>query len=303
MTSVDFGLTVGRFRLDPIVEFQGPRMSPSEMFPSLGSERASDLLGTLPSDGYDVNSGKLVTSVHSWLVRSADGMCLLIDTCFGNHKPRPNFPMFHMQQTDWLAQLASFGVAPGHVTHVVNTHLHHDHVGWNTFLDGGEWRPTFPRARHLLPKLEVDAGAGGLPAWNGDAFGDSVAPIIAAGLAELVSPPYKVEPGIRLIAAPGHSPGMMVVEIAEEGRAGVLAGGDPMHHAIQVLAPEANTRFCENPERAAATRRALLERCADDGWMIAATHFCAPRAMRIRRNGDGFSLNDRAPEANISALV
>jgi glyoxylase-like metal-dependent hydrolase (beta-lactamase superfamily II) len=289
MLNVGDGLAVGKFRLDPIVEFQGPRMPACEMFPALASARAADLLERVPSDGFDAASSRLVTSVHSWLVRSSDGICMLIDTCFGNLKPRPNFPIFHMQRTRWLANLSAAGVAPEQVTHVVNTHLHHDHVGWNTFYDGDQWKPTFPRARYLLPKVEVDAGASGLPAWNGGAFEDSVAPVLAAGLAELVTPLHQIEPGIRLIAAPGHSAGMMIVEVSDGGTS-ILAGGDPMHHAIQLLAPELNTRFCENPGAAAATRRALLERCADEDLLLAATHFCAPRAMRVRRDGDGFAL-------------
>lgn len=289
------GLTVGRFRLDPIVEFEGRRMPPAAMFPNVGPDRLAALLRRVPDGSYDAATDQLVTSVHSWLVRDEAGLVLLVDTCFGSLKDRPTHPFFHMQQSDWMQRLERLGVRAGDVTHVVNTHLHLDHVGWNTHLADGAWRPTFPNARHLMPRVEAEimrAGASTHMIYNERPWNDSVRPVIEAGLADLVDPPFMVVPGIRLIACAGHSPGMMVAEIAGGSGGGVMAGGDPLHHPLQVFAPDANTLFCEDPEGAAAARRAFLGHCADEGWRIAATHFCVPRVLSVRRDGDGFAWGD-----------
>jgi glyoxylase-like metal-dependent hydrolase (beta-lactamase superfamily II) len=283
------GLSVGQFRLDVVPEFGGPRMLPQEMFPSLDAGTFAAMRPLIRPDSFDPPSGKLVTSVHSWLVRGPGGLVLLLDTGSGNGKSRPQFPIFNHLNTDWMERLAALGVAPGQVTHVVNTHLHHDHVGWNTRWDGAAWAPTFPQARHLMPRLEAEAGPAIFPPWNAGCFEDSVVPVLEAGLAELVTPPFQVAPGLRLLPAPGHSPGMLVLEVSDGQGGGVLAGGDPMHHALQLFAPALNTRFCQAPDEAAATRLALLERCADEGFGLAAIHFYAPRVLRLKRDGARFA--------------
>ena len=288
MTPPERNITVGPFRLDVIAEFGGPRMRPEEMFPALTPERWTAIRPSLPAAAYDDASGRIVTSVHSWLVRG-EGLTIVVDCGSGNGKNRPLFPMFHRLATDWLDQLAALGVRPDDVTHVVNTHLHHDHVGWNTRQDGEDWVPTFTRARYLFPRLEADAGGGIFPAWNGEAFEDSVAPVLAAGLVDKVDPPHRIAPGLTLRPVPGHSPGMMILEVADGAGGGAMLSGDPMHHCLQVFAPDLNTRFCQAPEQAAATRRALLERAADQGFALGCTHFLAPRLLRVRRAGTGFA--------------
>src|ERR1700749_167838 len=133
-------IVVGRYRLDPIAEFEGPRMPPAAMFPAAEPQHLAQLLERAPSGSYDRANNQLFTSVHTWLVRDDSGMVMLIDTCFGNHKDRlPTPPFFHMQKNDWLERLAALGVQPSDVSLVINTHLHLDHVGWNTYLDNGSW--------------------------------------------------------------------------------------------------------------------------------------------------------------------
>jgi glyoxylase-like metal-dependent hydrolase (beta-lactamase superfamily II) len=280
---------VGAFELHPVVEFEGPRMAPQQLLPELDQDRLADLLPRLPAGCVDAASGFLVTSVHTWVVRGPDGLTVLVDTCFGNRKPRPGFPGFHMQETDWLARLGALGVERGQVTHVINTHLHLDHVGWNTELVNGSWRPTFPAARYLMPRRELAAGPSGAAGWNRDCFEDSIAPVVAAGLVRPVEPPHRVASGLTLVAAPGHSPGMMVLAVADGGGGGVLVGGDPLHHPLQLLAPDLSTRFCEDTALAASTRRSLLSRCADEGWAIAATHLVSPRFLAVQREGNAFA--------------
>jgi glyoxylase-like metal-dependent hydrolase (beta-lactamase superfamily II) len=286
-------VVVGRYRLDPVAEFEGPRMPPAAMFTKADPKYLANLLERSPAGSYNKNTNQLYTSVHTWLVRDDNGLVLLIDTCFGNLKNRlPSHPFFHMQENDWLSKLAALGVQPDDVTHVINTHLHLDHVGWNTRLVDGVWTPTFARARHIMPRREADLAKAGklVPLEANDrSIVDSVFPIIDAGLADFVDPGFQFADDIRLIPCYGHSPGMLLVEIAG-GSKGVIAGGDPLHHPLQVLDPSVNTGFCEKPEEAAASRHAFLARCADEGWAIAPTHFFVPRTTKVRRTGDGFDL-------------
>jgi len=299
MNGVADSLVVGRYRLDRIAEFEGRRMPPAAMFTRSDPKHLASLLEGVPPGSYEKSTDQLVTSVHSWLVRDDAGMVLLIDTCFGNLKDRlPSHPFFHMQTTDWLAKLAALGVRPADVTHVIVTHLHLDHVGWNTYLADGVWTPTFTRARHFMPRIEVDlARAGGMMPLvaNQRSLADSVFPVIDAGLADFVEPGDEIAPGIRLVPCYGHSPGMLLVEITGKingfGDApGIIAGGDPLHHPLQVLGPDVNTGFCELPDQSAASRRAFLARCADEGWAMAPTHFLVPRVAKVRRAGDDFAL-------------
>lgn len=284
---------VGRYRLDRIAEFEGARMPPTAMFTRSDPKYLDRLLERVPAGSYNKATNQLQTSVHSWLVRDDAGMVLLIDTCFGNLKNRlPSHPFFHMQQDDWLQKLAALGVAPADVTHIIITHLHLDHVGWNTTLTDGAWTPTFTNARHFMPRMEAGlARTGGLMKLeaNERSLVDSVFPVIDAGLAEFVEPGTEIAPNIRLTPCYGHSPGMLLVEISG-GPNGVIAGGDPLHHPLQVLDPDVNTGFCEIPDQAAVSRRAFLARCADEGWSIAPTHFYVPKVAKVRRAGDAFEL-------------
>jgi glyoxylase-like metal-dependent hydrolase (beta-lactamase superfamily II) len=286
-------IVVGRYRLDPIAEFEGPRMPPAAMFTQTDPKRLATLLERVPPESFARGTNLLLTSVHTWLVRDDAGLVMLIDTCFGNLKNRmPTHPFFHMQKNDWLQRLAALGVEPEDVTHVVNTHLHLDHVGWNTHLSEGAWVPTFRRARHIMPRLEVDLVRAGkfipLPA-NDRAIADSVLPILDAGLADVVEPWTTIAPDMRLVPCYGHSPGMLLVEISG-GERGIIAGGDPLHHPLQVLDPSVNTGFCERPAEAAAARYEFLARCADEGWTMAPTHFYRPRVARVRRAGNVFEI-------------
>ena len=290
-------VVIGKYRLDPVAEFEGPRMQPPAMFTKTDPQHLARLLERTPAGSYDKAANQLFTSVHTWLVRDDAGMVLLVDTCFGNLKNRlPTHPFFHMQKNDWLSKLAALGVQPEDVTHVINTHLHLDHVGWNTKLVDGVWKPTFHRARHIMPRLEVDLVKAGKwmrhEVWhevNLRSIADSVVPVIDAGLADFVDPEFQVASDIRLLPCYGHSPGMLLVEISG-GSKGIIAGGDPLHHPLQVLDPNVNTGFCEKPDEAAASRHAFLARCADEGWAIAPTHFLVPRVTKVRRVADGFDL-------------
>ena len=155
----------------------------------------------------------------------------------------------------------------------------------NAMPRDGAWMPTFPTARYISGRLEAEAGPGIMPPRNADASEDSVAPILAAGMAELVEAPHVIAPGVTLLPAPGHSPGMMVVEVCDGAGGVVLAGADPMHHPLPLFAPELNTRRCQNPDQAATTRLGLLDRGADEGFRVRRHSFlhdpCPARAAFV----------------------
>jgi len=298
MSETNSTFLVGRYRLDAIPEFEGARMPPAAMFTKASPDHLDSLLDRVPAGSYDRSRKVLCTSVHSWLVRDDNGLVMLIDTCFGNLKNRmPSHPMFHMQSNDWLSKLAALGVQPEDVTHVINTHLHLDHVGWNTRLVDGAWMPTFSRARHIMPRLEAElALSGGLSRHeaNERSISDSVMPVIDAGLTDFAEPYAAIAADMKLIPCYGHSQGMLLVEIS--GEPGAIVGGDPLHHPLQMLDPNVNTGFCEQPEQAATSRRNFLTRCADEGLIIAPTHFYAPRFSVVTRLDGGFDVLKR-PQA------
>ncbi|HEY1753071.1 MAG TPA: MBL fold metallo-hydrolase [Caulobacteraceae bacterium] len=229
--------------------------------------------------------GALKVSIHALLVE-APSLRLVVDTCVGNDKPRGlvgGKPL----ATGFLAELAKAGWTREGVDMVVCTHLHVDHVGWNTMLVGGQWVPTFPNARYLIGRQEYEH-------WRGEADGeapailaDSVKPIFDAGLAELVEMDHRISPEIRLTPTTGHTPGHVSVMIESEGQRAMITG-DIMHHPCQIAHPEWAPGFDSDKQAAVATRRKVLAEVADQPILVIGTHFAAPTAGHIRRDGAGF---------------
>lgn len=240
--------------------------------------------------GPDALSGGMVHLViRSWLIRMP-GVNILVDACVGAGKDRPLRPEWHRRDgTAFLAALAAEGLDPDDIDIVFCTHLHADHVGWNTRLEGGRWVPTFRRARHLVGRREYlhwQAAARADPAAGHGSFADSVLPVMAAGLMELVGPGFSPAPGLRLDAAPGHSPGHMVLHV--DHGAGAVLCGDVLHSPVQLARPDWSSAFCSDPARARRTRRALLAAVAARGSHLVPAHFPDPGWCRIRADGAGF---------------
>lgn len=239
-------------------------------------------------------TGNLVMSFHSFVVRTPRGI-LLVDTCVGNHKDRPIIPEWHQQEFPYLERLAAAGVTPEQVDVVCCTHLHGDHVGWNTRLHDGRWVPTFPNARYLMAEAEVrfwedyHAGHPGDPYWR--PWEDSVLPVMAAGLVERVASDHEIVPGIRLSPAPGHTPGNVILEL-NDGRRRAVLSGDVIHHPVQIERWQWSANFDADPEHARRTRRSLLEQLADTDVTLMPAHFPDPTAMRVVSEGDGFFYRD-----------
>ena len=279
---------VGAFTVTKILECEIPFAPPSRLLPDFDAAAlAGHEAAVAPGDPAGVATA-LTTSVHSWLLR-APGVTILIDTGIGNGKPR-QAPAFDRLDTPYLERLAAAGVAPEVVDHVLLTHVHTDHVGWNTRLVGGRWVPTFPNATTILPRAGYDyfASGAGRDAPNHDMFLDSVAPVVEAGRARLVGPEGgEVLPGLTYVPTPGHSLDHMSIVLRSDGRLGVLAG-DVMHHPAQVVVPAWNSCFCADPEAARQSRRRILDLCASGGATYFSTHFADASAGRITATGSGF---------------
>lgn len=230
------------------------------------------------------DKGKLVLRIQALVVESHDQR-ILVDTCVGNDKDRPT-SLFDQLSTTFIDDLAAAGFAPESIDQVVCTHLHVDHVGWNTHLVDGEWVPTFPNALYLFGRAEYEHWATtDEAAVYGDVMGDSVAPVIDAGLALMVDSDHQLTPEVQLEPTPGHTPGHVSVRISSAGSRAVITG-DVLHHPIQFARPDLGSSADVDAAGAAATRRAAFRRWADTEALVIGTHFAGPGAGHLRPIGD-----------------
>ena len=230
-------------------------------------------------------AGDLTLSIHALVVESM-GKTIVIDTCVGE-RPVPGYDAMSNRKTTFLADFAGAGFDVNTVDIVMCTHLHFDHVGWNTQLVDGEWVPTFPNARYVLCRDEwahwSEADGEGYAAT----LDDAVRPVIDAGLADLVAPDHQVTDEIRLELTPGHTPGHVAVHI-ESGGEHALITGDLAHHPVQFAEPDWFAAPDTDREQSTATRRRLLDEYADTDVLVIGTHFGPPCAGHLVRDGNGF---------------
>src|SRR5215831_15359534 len=226
-------VSVGRLRVSAIVERAGPTR-PTWLLPDATPEAVEGHRDWLAPHFLD-DKGRFLQSVHSFVVR-APGLTALVDTCIGNDKDRGGRPPFHMLRTSFLADLAAAGFPPESIDVVLCTHLHVDHVGWNTRLEGGRWIPTFPRARHLFTRREWEHWSTEDDDDTKRIMDDSVRPVLDAGLAVLVDPDHRVSDEIWFEPTPGHTPGHVSVRLSSDGVEAVITG-DVMHHPVQMAEP------------------------------------------------------------------
>ncbi|WP_306337993.1 MBL fold metallo-hydrolase [Streptomyces sp. KL118A] len=214
---------------------------------------------------------------------------VLVDTGIGNGKTRAN-PAWHDLRTDYLQRLTDAGFPPDSVDLVVLTHLHTDHVGWNTRKVEGTWRPTFPNARYVTSRVEREFWAGhDMDEPRRQMFRDSVDPVEDAGLLDLVDLPAEgteVAPGVRLVPTPGHTPGHIAVQVSSRG-ASALITGDLLHHPVQLPHPHIGSCVDIDPEQSEATRRDLLASLVGTETLLLGTHFPDPTSGRVVSDGDG----------------
>ena len=233
-------------------------------------------------------AGALIMCFQSYVLRTPHHV-ILVDSCIGNHKQRPNRPKWHDKADDsYMTALAAAGLRVEDIDIVMCTHLHADHVGWNTRLENGRWVPTFPNARYIFTAKEYDhwtaanAKAPVLP------FNDSVLPVVEAKRADMVNTDHHIDDLVRLTPTPGHTPGHVAVCFGRDGDEGVITG-DLMHSPLQTRYPELSVKFDVDQAQAATTRRNFLERYCDSDTLCCTAHFPSPSAGKIHRRGEGFS--------------
>jgi glyoxylase-like metal-dependent hydrolase (beta-lactamase superfamily II) len=279
-------LDVGQVRVSAVVERAGPTR-PTWLLPDATPEAVERHRGWLAPHFLD-DKGRFLQSIHTFVVRTP-ALTVLVDTCVGNDKDRGGRPPFHMLHTAFLEDLRAAGVAPESIDVVLCTHLHVDHVGWNTRLERGRWVPTFPRARYLFARREWEHWSAERDDDTVRIMADSVTPIVEAGLATFVEADHRISDELWLEPTPGHTPGHVSVRL-RSGDADAVITGDLMHHPIQMAEPQWCSHFDVDPEQARKTRRAFCERYADRPVTVLGTHFHHPTAGRIVTHGPAWRL-------------
>jgi glyoxylase-like metal-dependent hydrolase (beta-lactamase superfamily II) len=233
--------------------------------------------------------GRLRLSVQSFVVETSTGR-VIVDTCLGNDKQGRPFPEWNDRHGPFLDDLASAGFSAESIDTVLCTHLHVDHVGWNTRNVGGTWVPTFPRARYLIAQKEYDywCARNDRPD-TAQILSDSVTPVVEAGLATMVTTDARLGDELMLVPTPGHTPGSFAVLVKSRGEEALITG-DFVHHPCQIAHPEWSSVFDTDPVESIATRRRIFERMAGSRALLIGTHFTGASVGRIVSEGDTFRL-------------
>jgi glyoxylase-like metal-dependent hydrolase (beta-lactamase superfamily II) len=233
--------------------------------------------------------GRLKMSIHALMVE-APGRRIIVDTCLGNDKQGRRVPTWNERQGRFLEDLTAAGFPPESIDTVLCTHLHTDHVGWNTMLVDGRWVPTFPKADYLFGRVEYEHWATQQERPDMLAvFGDSIVPILEAGLAKLVEWDHVICPEVRLVPSTGHSPGHASVVIESKGEQAMITG-DFAHHPCQMARPEWCSTADFDPAAAESTRRRIFAELAGKPVLVIGTHFAGPTAGFVERDGDVYKL-------------
>jgi len=281
---------VGDVRITKIIEFEMPPIEgPDFIFPDATAARMREIPWLTPAY---VDDGRLKFSFHALVVETPT-MVILVDTCFGNDKKR-GIDMDKIN-TPFLHNLAAAGYPAERIDRVVCTHLHIDHVGWNTRLLEGRWVPTFPNARYLIAKTEYAHWSQQQhDAMHVQVFEDSVAPVWQAGLVDLVDLDHELCREVRLHPTPGHTAGHVSVAI-DSGPQRAMITGDFVHHPFQLAHPDWSARIDHDPQLSTATRQSEFSRLADDNVLVIGTHFCDPTAGYVLRDQQVFRFSTCEP--------
>jgi glyoxylase-like metal-dependent hydrolase (beta-lactamase superfamily II) len=287
-------ITLGRMTVHKVHEMD----SPTPLLAQLPGATAADLarLKTwyTPDDDEltdDPETSCMTFGVHSFVIE-VDGQTILVDTCCGNHKNR-SLPEVHQLDTDYLGNLARAGFAPGDIDLVMCTHLHFDHVGWNTQADGGKWVPTFPNAKYLFGKRDYDYFITNPESelLHNESFLDSIVPVMDAGQGILVNEDHvamrEIGDGVWLEPAFGHSPGNVTIH-GQAGGAPAIFWGDVIHHPLQMIRYDLPFAFDADAPMASQTRQRVMAKAADEDLLCFPAHFRKTSAGRVRRDGDAY---------------
>jgi glyoxylase-like metal-dependent hydrolase (beta-lactamase superfamily II) len=245
-------------------------------------------IGWLQPDFAD-ELGRLKMSIHALVVETPSRR-IVVDTCLGNDKENRRIPTWNRLQTSFLADLAAAGYARETIDTVICTHLHVDHVGWNTMLVEGRWVPTFPKARYLMGRIEFAHWTSRHDREDMSAvLADSVTPVWEAGLVDLVETDHRICDEVSLVPTPGHTPGHVSVPIASQGEEALITG-DFMHHPCQIAHPEWSSTADSDPVEARLTREHSLTHLANTPILVIGTHFAGRTAGHVVRDGNAYRL-------------
>jgi glyoxylase-like metal-dependent hydrolase (beta-lactamase superfamily II) len=277
---------VGDVSITRITEFEGPG-GLGRYLPDATRDAVQNIAWLHPH--FATIEGRLIGAIHALIIETPEAR-IVVDTCVGNDKVR-EVPAWNQMQTTFLDDMSESGYGADSIDFVICTHLHVDHVGWNTRLIDGVWRPTFSNARYLFGQMEYEFWAArGDDARFGTVFSDSVQPVFDAGLVDLVATDHQLAPGVRLLSTPGHTPGHVSVLIESRGERALITG-DMLHHPCQMAHPEWGAVVDEDKPQAVQTRHDIFARFADTPTLVIGTHFAAPTAGRIVRDGNAYRLD------------
>lgn len=294
-------IQLGRMRIHRVMEME----SPTPMVMNLPGVTPQDLAQLKqwydPGDdeiGMDAESSRMTFSVHSWVIE-VDGQTILVDTCDGNHKDRL-VPEVNQLNTDYLGNLRRAGFAPEDIDLVMCTHLHFDHVGWNTRLENGKWVPTFDNAKYLFGRRDYeyfkDEPAG--EDAHHASFIDSVLPVMEAGKGIVVDENHvahrEIGDGVWLEPAFGHSPGCCTIHGQADAREAIF-WGDVIHHPVQLIRPDLPFAFDADPATASTTRQRVMKRAAEEELLCFPAHFRKTSAGHVLHDGEAYRYEWVAP--------
>lgn len=278
-------------QIQPIVDEDCFEVALGMIFPTAEPARLAAEASWLCPDHLDEAMTRVRLGMKSWLVR-VGGVNILVDTCIGQHKERPGHAAWHRRASDrFLRNLAAEGLGPEDIDVVMCTHLHADHVGWNTRLQDGAWVPTFPRARYAMSRREVDdwvrIAADATGPVNHGALVDSILPVVERDMALYVGAGDALAPGAAVVSLPGHTVDHFGLRLSRaEGDA--LFCGDAIHSPLQLAFPGWGSGFCNDPAAATRTRIAMLEQAVDEGLELYPAHFRGAGHYRIVRAGGAY---------------
>jgi glyoxylase-like metal-dependent hydrolase (beta-lactamase superfamily II) len=273
-------ITIGEVEVRRVVEWRGPLRTVAEILPDTPAEVWEAGRSWLSPDFWDPATGAYVGAVQTWVIRGS-GRTILIDTGVGNDRDRPQTPEFSQLHTDYLDRLAAAGARPEDVDVVVNTHLHADHVGWNTRLEADTWVPTFPNATYLLHRADYDYFSAADASSPRLVLTDSIEPVAKAGRLRLWEDGLRIDDVLRLEPAPGHTPGSSVVWLESGGERAVFVG-DLLHSPVQILHPGHASCFDIELAQARASRHRVLAEAARTGTLVVPAHFGGPGGATVK---------------------
>jgi glyoxylase-like metal-dependent hydrolase (beta-lactamase superfamily II) len=286
-------IQVDDITIHPVIEQQGNWFNVMEFFPTLTKELLDENRSWMEPAFLDPSNNGLVLCIQGFVIKTPHHN-ILIDSCVGNHKPRPTRPFWNMLDSDrFTKSLAEVGLGVGDVDYVMCTHLHTDHVGWNTRLENGRWVPTFPKARYVMADRELaywtqrEKDDPSACPW----ITDSVLPIVAAGRVDIVKSAHAFNDLMTLIPTPGHTIDHYSVHVGKSGADCVITG-DMIHSPLQARYPELGMMADWDSKIAGESRRQLFGRFCDTSTLMCTAHFPSPSTARIVRHKDAFDFVD-----------